>query len=119
MRRFLLLLLLSGCYSISSMPIGAALPPRPRCRIHFEALTPAEADQRYRQVGAVCVATSDFENGEAASRLPDSWGTDLRDDFHVRACQLGGDIAIPVGFCAVRGGRNAAPGTQFAIYRER
>jgi hypothetical protein len=113
-----LLLLLSACYNITSMPIGSPAHSRSPCHVRVEQITPEEAGQRYRQVGIICVEASDVESGPEYSRDPERWSTDLRGDFTVEACRLGGDVVVRVDFCPASV-RRGLPGTEFAVYRER
>jgi hypothetical protein len=104
---------LTGCVHLRSMPLGPGAPPLAG-PVRFEHITAKDAEQRYTQVGLVCISYTGTDSpdaiegkGEARQRLGDE------------ACALGGNVVVPVGMCQVKSDeRNTADGFQYGVYRD-
>jgi hypothetical protein len=105
----LLALSLSGCgFLVRAAPIGAPAPPRAEsCAVRVEPVTPAEAAQRFIQVGTLCVVAM-------GSPLQDiARSKDALQAVRPYACGLGGEVLVASGFCPL--GRDT--GMELGVYR--
>jgi hypothetical protein len=108
----LLALSLSGCgFMVQAVPIGAPAPPRPEsCDVRLEPITPAEAAQRFVQVGTLCVVAIDGSPLQEIARSNDALAA-----MRPHACSLGGEVLVASGFCPLA--RNT--GVEVGVYRGR
>jgi hypothetical protein len=106
----LLLALLPGCVFTHVVRVGKPHNPRPGCQVKFERLAFQDAIGLYDQVGAVCANVADdavYDSG---------WFADLvRSTVGEQVCDLGGDLATPIGTCSI----NRMPGVELGIFRSR
>lgn len=105
--------LFSGCvYTLRAIPIGARAPSRATgCAVRQEQLSPAEADAKYRQVGAICV--TEQRSPTSTARVQMSAGA--RREFDQEVCSLGGDVVVVSGLCA--DGQYRMNGAEYRVYR--
>jgi hypothetical protein len=105
-------LVLSACAVIArSVPLGPPEPPRPYdCPIAFARVTPSDASTRWREVGAVCLAKGSYITVDEVYAPGD-----LHDRLAVEACNLGGEVVLPVGTCSA----NRSGAIEFGVYASR
>jgi hypothetical protein len=114
MKRTLPFMLLCGCYTIHSMPLGEAVSAMPQgCAVHQELLSVGAAEAAYQQVGVVCLTGPVVEGVVRRDQLP----VDALRALDREACGLGGDVVVLTGFCA--DGAHRMNGSEWRVYRNR
>ena len=113
---------LAACSPVFSnaLALGPRAPARPAdCAIQFDLAPPQVSDERWHQVGVVCLA------GPGTVAVDDAYSPgDLRESLQARACELGGDAVAPLGFCSVENAsgvayfRGVETAIQFAVFRK-
>jgi hypothetical protein len=96
-----------------SVPIGSGAAPLQSCAVRIEHVTTREAEQRYAEVGRICISYTGARSPQAlemhsqpSQRLSD------------KACALGGNVVVPLGMCSLQSGEYTADGFEYHVYRD-
>ena len=102
-----------GCnVLVRSMAVGEAGVPRVEpCVARWERWTAKRADERYRQVGVLCVSP---QSGYSGNWRPDRIERNVtaRRKVELAACALGGNVLVPLHFCG------PWSSVEYSVYRE-
>ena len=110
------LLLAVGCVHIRSVPIGSRSAPLAPCEVRIEHVTTREAEQRYTEVGRICVSYTGATSTDQLERQDEA-----RQQLTSEACTLGGDVVVPLGLCTLQSDLSRwgpAEGFEYHVYRD-
>jgi hypothetical protein len=96
-----------------SMPIGSGAAPPQSCAVRIEHVTTREAEQRYAEVGRICVSHTGARSPQALEAHRQT-SQRLSDE----ACALGGNVVVPLGMCSLQSGPYTADGFEYHVYRD-
>ena len=107
-RALLAVFFFPGCVSAPhAVAVGPRLAPRPSdCEVRYERLTQTEANERYRQVGVMCIPENELRSS------PEYWSFDEQIHFSREACALGGELFVAFQKCEI----DRRAGYEYGIY---
>jgi hypothetical protein len=76
-------------------------------------MTPQEANAKYLQVGVLCAPVRDGNDPSLDAIERDD---ETRALVENKACTLGGNMLVPIGFCSTGAGRGTVPGIELGVY---